>query len=54
MNVIRIDRGKATAGISVSVALPKNTKITITTTANAMSSVVRTSFTELMMESERS
>ncbi len=54
MNVIRSDSGKATAGISVSVARPRKTKITITTSAKAMSSVVWTSETECTMLSERS
>ncbi len=46
MNVISSDSGSATAGISVSVARPRNTKITITTRTNAMSSVTCTSATE--------
>jgi len=39
MNVISNDNGSATTGMSVSVTLPRNAKITITTSTNAMISV---------------
>ncbi len=54
MKVMRIDKGNATAGIKVSVARPRKTKITITTRTKAISSVVSTSTTEWTMLSERS
>ena len=54
MKVISIDIGSATTGISVSPARPRNRKITITTSTNAMSSVSFTSLTELMIVTERS
>ena len=47
MNVSSSDSGSATTGISVSVARPRNTKMTITTRTNAMTSVSCTSLTLL-------
>ncbi len=54
MKVMRSERGSAMAGMSVSVARPRKTKMTSTTSPKAMSSVSRTSFTELTMDRERS
>ena len=54
INVSRSDNGSATAGMSVSVALPRNMKITATTSTNANISVACTSATELTIVCERS
>src|ERR1700730_2638210 len=53
-NVIKIDNGNATTGMSVSVARPRKAYITITTRMNEMNSVHFTSATELTMLCERS
>ena len=53
-NVSSSDNGSAIAGISVSVARPRNKKITSTTSPKAISSVAWTSFTLFTMVSERS
>ncbi len=54
MNVISSDSGSATTGMSVSVTRPRKAKITITTSTNAMISVICTSATEWTMLAERS
>ncbi len=53
-NVRSSDNGSATAGIRVSRARPRKTKITRTTRVKAMSRVSCTSATELTMDRERS
>ena len=54
MNVRSSESGRATAGMSVSVTRPRNTKITSTTSTKAIRSVVCTSLTEFTMLRERS
>ena len=54
MKVSSNEIGKATAGIRVSVARPRNREMTITTRTNAIASVTWTSLTELTMPRERS
>jgi hypothetical protein len=53
-NVRSSDSGSATAGIRVSAARPRNTKITITTRTKASIRVSCTSWTEATMVWERS
>ena len=54
MKVSRSDSGRATAGMSVSVARPRNRKITNTTRTKAIRSVACTSPTEWTIDCERS